>query len=106
MKRLMLFLFVLALAGATRGSAAGRPVPENGFWVIITWETGPATTTVKFYDLKQQLIYVEHLDGVRLDGASRRVCRMLSKSLRTALVAWEGSGRMTSDQGIVAMRMK
>lgn len=79
-----------------------QPAPDNGSWEIITWENGPAMTIVKFFDDHQRLIYEEHLDGVRLDGNSRRVHRKLNKSLRTALIAWENNRHPTRDQGLVA----
>lgn len=87
MKRIVSIIIVLALMGGTK-LLAGVPAPENGFWVIITNENGPAQTTVKYYDLGQHLVYEEHLDGVRLDGKSRRVTRMLNKKLQRVLIAW------------------
>jgi hypothetical protein len=86
MKRVACLLVVIALMGGQRVWAARSvPVPEGGYWEIITRVTGPARTTVKFFDLEQHLIYEERLEGVRLDGTKRRTCRMLNKSLRRLL---------------------
>ena len=105
MKRVVCIVAVLTLMGSMRLMAAKpkpAPMPENGYWEIVTREKGPAKTTVKFFDLENHLIYEERLEGVRLDGTNRRVCRRLNNSLQTALVAWEDSGRMMRDKGIVA----
>ena len=73
---------------------AGEPqAPENGFWVIITQDRGPAETTVRYYDLQDHLIREEHLAGVRLNGKKKRTRRMLNQSLQTALVAWAAKGQ-------------
>lgn len=82
---------------------AMKPPPEQGFWVIITRDNAPAMTVVRFYNERQVLVYEEHLDGVRLDGSNHRVQQRLNKSLRTALVAWEGNRKVMRDQGLVAM---
>ena len=84
------------------GSAVAAQMPDNGFWQVITKETGEARTTVRFYDLQKHLIYEEQLEGVRLDVGRRKTCRLLNKVLKTALVAWEDNRRMTPDRGIVA----
>jgi len=60
-------------------------------------------TIVKFFDDRQRLIYEEHLDGVRLDGGSRKVQRRLNKSLQTALVAWESNRQVRREEGFVAV---
>jgi hypothetical protein len=80
-------MILLILAGGMKGLAA-VPQPENGFWVIITNNSGPVNTTVKFYDLQQHLIHEEKLEGVRLDANSKKTCRMLNKILQQSLVAW------------------
>ena|SRR5882757_731727 len=93
---------ILIMTTSCGVSALAAQMPDNGFWEVITKETGPARTTVKFYDMQKHLIYEEHVEGVRLDPAKRKTCRLLNKVLKTALVAWEDNRRMTPDKGIVA----
>ena len=93
---------MLIMTAAQPVFAQAAQMPDNGFWEVITRETGEARTTVKFFDLEKHLIYEEHLEGVRLDPSKRKTCRLLNKVLKTALVAWEDNRRMTPDEGIVA----
>ncbi|HVU94522.1 MAG TPA: hypothetical protein VHE34_04825 [Puia sp.] len=94
---------ILCIVGLMMIIVAMKPPPEQGFWVIITRDNAPAMTVVRFYNERQVLVYEEHLDGVRLDGSNHRVQQRLNKSLRTALVAWEGNRKVMRDQGLVAM---
>jgi hypothetical protein len=84
-------IFIVMLLALTAFSAEARrpaPGPANGFWVIVTREGGPATTTVQYFDLQQHLLAEEQIVGVRLDGGNRRTCRMLNKKLQMALTTF------------------
>lgn len=87
MKRIWIVIVLLVLANGMK-TVAAVPQPDNGFWVIITNISGPARTTIKFFDLQQHLIHEEQLEGVRLDGNKKKTCRMLNRMLQQSLVAW------------------
>lgn len=112
MKRVSMVIALLCMMGMPHSEACaqtraiGGLVPENGFWELIFNESGPAGTTIKFFNLQEHLIYEEHLDGVRLDARRRKICRLLNRSLRTALAAWEKNKMVMKDRGIVAVGMR
>lgn len=85
MKNILCIAALLALTAFSAEARRPAPAPVNGFWVIVTREDGPATTTIKYFDLQQRLLAEEKIDGVRLDGRDRRTCRMLNKKLQMAL---------------------
>jgi hypothetical protein len=89
--------------------AQGRrvgPVPEKGFWEVVSNIATPKEATVQFYDLERHLIYQERVVGVKLDLSSRRTCRRLNRSLQVALLAWEEHKQLMKDKGLVAMYIK
>lgn len=82
------------------------PVPEKGFWEVVSNIARPTEATVQFYDLERHLIYEERVVGVELDLSSRRTCRRLNRSLQAALLAWAEHGQAMKDKGLVAMYIK
>ena len=105
---IVVLLFVWAVLPACLKAQGRRvgPVPEKGFWEVVSNIATPREATVQFYDLERHLIYQEHVVGVELDLKSRRTCRRLNRSLQAALVAWEEHKQVMKDKGLVAMYIK
>lgn len=61
------------------------PMPENGFWELVTNDHHPRAATIKFFDLSGHLVYQEHLAGAPPDVRKKSTCRALNRSLQTAL---------------------
>ena len=105
---IIVLLFVWAVLPANLRAQGRRvgPVPEKGFWEVVSNIATPKEATVQFYDLECHLIYQERVVGVNLDLSSRRTCRRLNRSLQAALVAWEEHRQLMKDKGLVAMYIK
>lgn len=88
MKSIVCIAALMVLTAFMAEARRPAPAPVNGFWVIVTNESGEATTTVKYFDLQLHLLAEEKIVGVRLDGGSRRTCRMLNKKLQMALTTF------------------
>lgn len=52
-----------------------------GYWVVETNDRTRDHTVVQFYDLDDQLLYEERLEGVHLDISRRRHVRLLNQTL-------------------------
>lgn len=70
------------------------PMPDNGFWVIVSNDRHPQATTIKYYDLSAHLVYQEHLAGIRLDCRKKSTCRALNHRLEDALIAYNENHRL------------
>ncbi len=60
--------------------AAAQTTP-SGYWVVETNERTRDQSVVKFYDLNDQLLYEERLEGVHLDVARGKNRRLLTQML-------------------------
>ena len=60
-------------------------MPDNGFWVIVSNDRHPQSTTIKYYDLSAHLVYQERLTGIRLDCRKKSTCRALNHRLEDVL---------------------
>jgi hypothetical protein len=96
----LLSLFVQS-AYAQNGN--GRQT-SGGFWVVESNLATPHIVTVRFYEEGKQLIYEEHLTGVRMDVSKGGTRRRLDQSLRDARAAWQESRRVLEDKGLVSAR--
>jgi len=81
------FLMTLALvgglvAGQSQCSFAQGSTPPRGYWVVQTNERTRDHSLVQFYDLDDQLVYEERLEGVNLDVNRRKTARLLDQILR------------------------
>ena len=96
MKNLLLFRLSLlglllglstTLAVAQKAIYSEAPVvATSGYWSLETDASQPDYTTVRFYNDQHELLYAEHLRGVRLDpGKSIAAHRRLSRLLGTTL---------------------
>ncbi len=70
----------LLLAYALTPAPAQTTPP--GYWVVETNDRTRDHTLVQFYDLSDQLVYEERLEGVHLDVARRKTRRLLNQTLR------------------------
>jgi hypothetical protein len=77
---LKLIFSALLLAYALTPAPAQTTPP--GYWVVETNDRTRDHTMVQFYDLTDQLVYEERLEGVHLDVSRRKYRRLLNQTLR------------------------
>jgi len=81
-------LLLLGSVNHTMAQKHACPMPDDGYWQIVTNIHDPAVVTVRFYDLEAHLIYQENMTVIP-DWRRRKTCRWLNESLRSALIAWQ-----------------
>jgi hypothetical protein len=87
----------LLVPGKSMTQRKACPMPENGFWQLVTNDRHPRAVTIKFYNLSAHLVYQEHLTGAPLDWHKRSTCRALNRSLQTALTAYNENRQLSPD---------
>ncbi len=90
----ILAVMTLLAPGRSMAQRKACPMPENGFWQLVTNDRQPRAVTIRFYDLSAHLVYQEHLTGASLDWHKKSTCRALNKSLQTALTAYNENRRL------------
>jgi len=79
-------LFILALAFIGQLANAQKvPMSNNGYWVIESSKQAPKQSTVKFYNLNNELIYQEAISGRKLKINNNRTRIALNNALQAAL---------------------
>ena len=110
MKKLKLLLLLFMLMSVFEYSAKAQKkaswIAENGFWEVITNKNDPSICTVQFYNLNSKLIYQEKINGKTVDLHSKRVCRILNRTLQKALLAYLDQKAPLQDKQWVAMQIK
>jgi hypothetical protein len=81
----LLAVMILLAPGRSTAQRKACPMPDNGFWQLVTNDHHPRKVTVKFYDLSGHLLYQEHLIGATPDWHKKSTCRALNRSLQAAL---------------------
>jgi hypothetical protein len=103
---LKMALSALLLAGALTPAPAQTTPP--GYWVVETNNHTRDHTLVKFYDLSDQLVYEERLEGVHLDVSRRKYRRLLNHTLRRVvgrtLVGSQLAGKEVSPAPLLAKK--
>ena len=94
----MVIILVTAatLLSPVKSMAQGKscPMPDNGFWVLVSNDQHPQATTIKYYNGSAHLVYQEHLAGAHLDCRKKSTCRALNRRLEDALIAWNENHRL------------
>ncbi|MBC7826513.1 MAG: hypothetical protein H7122_02115 [Chitinophagaceae bacterium] len=83
-----------------------RWISDKGFWQIESNINTPDKNIVYFYNKENTLIYKEHLDGVVLNLAKKRVKMRLKKALETAIHAWNRDRTLQNDQQLISVLFK
>jgi len=79
-------LFIFALAVISQLANAQKiPASDNGYWVVENNKKAPKENVVKFYNLKNELIYQEIVSGKRLRINNNRTRAILNNALQVAL---------------------
>jgi hypothetical protein len=103
MKKLSLIAIILITAATllppAKLMAQGKscPMPDNGFWVLVSNDRHPQSTTIKYYDGSAHLVYQEHLAGAGPDCHKKSTCRTLNRHLEDALIAYNENHRLPPD---------
>ncbi len=82
MKTLLLKALVFALPFAYACVPAPAQTTPPGYWVVETNDRTRDHSVVQFYDLTDQLVYEERLEGVHLDVSRPKNRRLLNRTLR------------------------
>jgi len=95
MKKTILIIALSALTYFANGQKV--PMSSNGYWTVETSKQAPKTSVIRFYNLKNELVYQETITGkkVRVNNNDTRVA--LNNTLQAAL---DGKKH---DQPILAM---
>ncbi len=81
-------MLLLLSANHTIAQKNACPMPDNGYWQLVTNINDPKTITVRFYDLEFHLIDQEKMTSVP-NWHKRKTCLMLNERLQSALIAWQ-----------------
>jgi hypothetical protein len=99
-------LFALPFAYACVPAPAQTTPP--GYWVVETNDRTRDHTVVQFYDLSDQLVYEERLEGRHLDVSRRQTRRLLNRTLRRVvgrtLLGSQLAGKETSPAALLAKK--
>ncbi len=82
MKTRFLKLILSALLLAYARTTAPAQTTTHGYWVVETNDRTRDHSLVQFYDLTDQLVYEEHIEGVHLNVLRRKTQRLLNQTLR------------------------
>ncbi len=108
MKTLSLKLVFSALLFAYALTPAPAQTTPPGYWVVETNDRTRDHSLVQFYDLSDQLVYEERLEGVHLDVARRKTRRLLNQTLRRVvnrtLLGSRLPGKETSPAALLAKK--
>jgi hypothetical protein len=108
MKTLPLTALLFALSFAYACVPAPAQTPPPGYWVVETNDRTHDHSVVQFYDLSDQLVYEERLEGRHLDVARRQTRRLLNRTLRRVvnhtLLGSQLPGKETSPATLLAKK--
>ncbi len=108
MKTLPLKRILPALLLAYALTPAPAQTTPPGYWVVETNDRTRNHSLVQFYDLADQLVYEERLEGVHLDVARRKTRRLLNQTLRRVvnrtLLGSRLSGKEVSPAALLAKK--
>ena len=93
----LLAVMTLLAPGQSMAQRKACPMPENGFWELVTNDQHPRAVTIKFYDLSAHLVYQQHLTCASLDWHKKSTCRALNRSLQAALTVYNENRRLSPD---------
>ena len=98
------FLLVLALIPTLAISQKVPVVAHEGSWVV-EWTPNSRQCIVRFYNVRQQLIYEETVDR-RLNIARRQTKQRLNVALDQALYVWNVTHKLPTDHQWVAVQFE
>ncbi|WP_448698067.1 hypothetical protein ACFGVR_14695 [Mucilaginibacter sp. AW1-3] len=79
-------LFILLLVIASHFANAQKvPMSSNGYWVIESTKQTPKQSTIRFYNLSNELIYQETVSGKKLKVDNNHTRIALNNTLQVAL---------------------
>ncbi|OCX52936.1 hypothetical protein BEL04_00995 [Mucilaginibacter sp. PPCGB 2223] len=79
-------LFILALACMAHFANAQKvPMSSNGYWVIESSKQTPKQSIIRFYNLNNELVYQETVNGKKLKINDNRTRIALNNALQVAL---------------------
>ncbi len=108
MKTLLLKALVFALPFAYACVPAPAQTTPPGYWVVETNDRTRDHSVVQFYDLTDQLVYEERLEGVHLDVSRPKNRRLLNRTLRRVvgrtLLGSQLPGKETSPAVLLAKK--
>jgi len=79
-------ILILALAFVAHLAQAQKiPMDSYGYWVIESTKQTPKNSVVKFYNLKQELVYQDSVKGKKLNANNNRTRKALNHTLQMAL---------------------
>jgi type IV secretory pathway VirD2 relaxase len=108
MKTLPLKALLSALLFAYAFVPAPAQTTPPGYWVVETNDRTRDHTLVQFYDLTDQLVYEERLEGVHLDVSRRKTRQLLNRTLRRVvthtLLGSQLPGKETSPATLIAKK--
>ena len=96
--------FLLALAFIPTLAQKVPVVAHEGSWVV-EWTPKGRQCIVRFYNVRQQLIYEETLDR-RLNIARRQTKQRLNVALDQALYVWNATHKLPTDHQWVAVQFE
>ncbi len=108
MKTLPLKALLFALLFTYACAPAPAQTTPPGYWVVETNDRTRDHSVVQFYDLTDQLVYEERLEGVHLDVSRPKNRRLLNRTLRRVvgrtLLGSQLPGKETSPAVLLAKK--
>ncbi len=76
-------------------------ISEKGYWIIESNVKTPTTSIIHFYDINNNKIYSEKVEGVQLNLKKRKTLMLLKKALDESLIAYANTKRARQDVDLV-----
>ncbi|MFT3935127.1 MAG: hypothetical protein QM726_15980 [Chitinophagaceae bacterium] len=106
MKKTIIIAAISLFSFAAIAQGSPKWATENGYWVVETNMHMPKSNIVYFYNLKNELVYKEKIDGMVIKVNKRKVKMNLKKVLEQSLVAYEAKHKSMENEMLVATLIK
>lgn len=87
-------------------SKAGRYVSEKGYWNIESNQKTPRNSIIRFYNIQNQLVYEEAIQGMKVRINKRKVLLCLKNVLEQSVLAYEQNHSASQGQMLFMQAFK
>ena len=105
MRKILFILFVLLSAHSQAQKKKQPCMPEEGFWVVESNTATPKISTVYFYTSDAVLIYIENVNGKKINVKRKKVKKQLNKVLQQSIIAWKRNPVIRQNDWLVISRL-
>lgn len=109
MKKFPVFIcsiFFLSIISRSGYAQKKNPLPEKGFWQLVSNTNEKKNTLVQFYDNSSNLIYEERVTGVRMNIKRKKTLLHLKVALEKAMAVWDETKETKYNNGLLASILK